>query len=135
MQKRTVIATSKAPAAVGPYSQAIKTPGLVFTAGQLGLDPASGEFAGADVAAQTRQAMRNLRAVLAEAGSGLAQIVKTTIFVVDLADFKTVNEVYGSFFGGEGEAPPARSTVQVAALPLGGLVEIEAVAIVASERV
>ncbi|MFP4395188.1 MAG: Rid family detoxifying hydrolase [Anaerolineales bacterium] len=135
MQKRTVVATSKAPAAVGPYSQAIKTPGLVFTAGQLGLDPATGEFAGADVAAQTRQAMQNLRAVLEEAGSGLAQIVKTTIFVVDLADFKTVNEVYGSFFsgeGGEGGAPPARSTVQVAALPLGGLVEIEAVAIVAS---
>jgi 2-iminobutanoate/2-iminopropanoate deaminase len=131
MQNRTVVATSKAPAAVGSYSQAIKTPGLVFTAGQLGLDPASGEFAGKDVAAQTRQAMQNLRAVLEEAGSGLAQIVKTTIFVVDLADFKTVNEVYGSFFG-EDATPPARSTVQVAALPLGGLVEIEAVAVVAS---
>ena len=131
MQNRTVVATSKAPAAVGPYSQAIKTPGLVFTAGQLGLDPASGEFAGADVAAQTRQAMRNLRAVLEEAGSGLEHIVKTTIFVVDLAHFKTVNEVYGSFFG-EDATPPARSTVQVAALPLGGLVEIEAVAVVAS---
>ena len=131
MQNRTVVATSKAPAAVGPYSQAIKTSGLVFTAGQLGLDPASGEFAGADVAAQTRQAMRNLRAVLEEAGSGLEHIVKTTIFVVDLAHFKTVNEVYGSFFG-EDATPPARSTVQVAALPLGGLVEIEAVAVVAS---
>ena len=132
MQKKIVVATSEAPAAVGPYSQAIKTPGLVFTAGQLGLDPASGEFAGADVAAQTHQAMENLRAVLKEAGSGLEHIVKTTIFVVDLAHFKTVNEVYGGFFGGEGGAPPARSTVQVAALPLGGLVEIEAVAVIES---
>jgi 2-iminobutanoate/2-iminopropanoate deaminase len=124
---RTVIATSEAPAAVGPYSQAIRIGDLVFTAGQLGIDPATGDFAGEDVAAQTRQALRNLRAVLEAAGSGLDQIVKTTIFLADLADFATVNRVYGEFFAAR---PPARSTVEVSALPLGGRVEIEAVAAV-----
>lgn len=129
---KTVISTSDAPAAVGPYSQAIKANGLVFTAGQLGLAPATGKFVlGADgvpdVAAQARRAMLNVQAILESAGSSLDNIVKTTIFVVDLADFKTINTVYAEFFTG---APPARSTVQVAALPLGGLVEIEAVALV-----
>jgi 2-iminobutanoate/2-iminopropanoate deaminase len=124
---KNVIATSDAPAAVGPYSQAIKANGFVFSAGQLGLDPQTGKFAGDDVASQARQAMLNLKAVLEAAGSGLDKIVKTTIFMVDLGDFKTVNAVYGEFFEG---APPARSTVQVAALPLGGLVEIEVVALV-----
>ncbi len=129
---KTVISTADAPAAIGPYSQAIKANGLVFTAGQLGLDPATGKFAlGAgettDVAAQTRRAMLNVRAILESAGSSLDNVVKTTIFVADLADFKTINGVYAEFFSG---APPARSTVQVAALPLGGLVEIEAVALV-----
>ena len=122
---RKVIATTEAPAAVGPYSQGIKTDQMVFTAGQLGIDPATGEFAGADITAQTQQAMENLQAVLRAAGSELKQIVKTTIYVTDLADFKTVNAVYGKFFA---QQPPARSTVQVAALPLGGLVEIEAIA-------
>lgn len=122
---RSAIATPKAPAAVGPYSQAIRVGDLIFTAGQLGLDPATGTFAGEDVAAQTCQAMRNLQAILESAGSGLEQIVKTTIFVTDLADFKTVNRVYGEFFTGD---PPARSTVEVSALPLGGRVEIEAIA-------
>ena len=124
---KTAINTAKAPAAVGPYSQAVKTGNLVFTAGQLGLDPATGEFAGGDVAAQTRQAMENLRAILEAAGTSLDQIVKTTIFVADLADFQTVNAVYAEFFE---HAPPARSTVEVAALPLGGLVEIEVIAVV-----
>jgi 2-iminobutanoate/2-iminopropanoate deaminase len=124
---KTAINTAKAPAAVGPYSQAVKTGNLVFTAGQLGLDPATGEFAGDDVAAQTRQAMENLRAILEAAGTSLDQIVKTTIFVADLADFQTVNAVYAEFFE---HAPPARSTVEVAALPLGGLVEIEVIAVV-----
>ena len=128
---RKVIATSAAPAAVGPYSQAIKTDQLVFTAGQLGLDPATGKFAGEDITAQTQQAMQNLQAVLLAAGSDMAQILKTTIYVVDLADFKTVNAIYGKFFI---QAPPARSTVQVAALPLGGLVEIEAVALLETFR-
>ncbi len=123
---KTVIATPNAPQAVGPYSQGIQAGGFIFTAGQLGLDPASGAFAGEDITAQTRQALRNLQAVLEAAGSGLDRVVKTTIFVVDMGDFKTVNAIYAEFFADE---PPARSTVQVAALPLGGLVEIEMVAV------
>ena len=123
---KTVILTPHAPAAVGPYSQAIKANGFVYTAGQLGLDPQTGAFAGADVAAQARQAMQNLKAILAAAGSDMSRVVKTTIFLVDMGDFKAVNAIYGEYFEG---APPARSTVQVAALPLGGLVEIEAVAL------
>ncbi len=122
---KDVITTDKAPGAVGPYSQGIKTDNLIFTAGQLGIDPQTGEFAGDDVAAQTRQAMENLRAVLQAAGADLEHVVKTTIFVADMQDFGTVNEVYGACFA---DAPPARSTVQVAALPLGGRVEIEMIA-------
>ena len=125
---KNVIATSNAPAAVGPYSQAIQANGFVYTAGQLGMDPKTGAFVSGDVADQARQAMLNLKAILAAAGSDVSQIVKTTIFLADMGDFKAVNAVYGEFFEG---APPARSTVQVAALPLGGLVEIEAVALVA----
>ncbi|MCD6344646.1 MAG: RidA family protein [Anaerolineae bacterium] len=124
---KTMIATPNAPQAVGPYSQGIQAGGFIFTAGQLGLDPASGAFAGEDITAQTRQALHNLQTVLEAAGSGLDGVVKTTIFVVDLGDFKTVNAIYAEFFADE---PPARSTVQVAALPLGGLVEIEMVAVV-----
>ncbi|MDY0020652.1 MAG: RidA family protein [Anaerolineae bacterium] len=123
---RSVVSTPHAPKAIGPYSQGIKANGFVFTAGQAGLDPATGKLAGEDIVSQTQQVMRNLQAILEEAGSSMDKVVKTTVFVVDLADFKTVNEIYGSFFTGE---PPARSTVQVAALPLGALVEIEAVAL------
>jgi 2-iminobutanoate/2-iminopropanoate deaminase len=123
---KTVIATENAPAAVGPYSQAIQVGDLIFTAGQLGLDPATGDLAGEDVATQTRQALKNIRAILEEAGAGMNQIVKTSIFVEDMADFQTVNAIYAEFFE---NAPPARSTVEVAALPLGGRVEIEAVAV------
>jgi 2-iminobutanoate/2-iminopropanoate deaminase len=125
-QMRSVVSTPHAPKAIGPYSQGIKANGFVFTAGQAGLDPATGKLAGEDIVSQTQQVMRNLQAILEEAGSSMDKVVKTTVFVVDLADFKTVNEIYGSFFTGE---PPARSTVQVAALPLGALVEIEAVAL------
>ena len=124
---KEIIATPDAPKAVGPYSQAVKANGFVFTAGQVGLDPATGKFAGEDLDTQARQAMRNIKAVLEAAGSSLDKIVKTTIFMVDLGEFKTVNATYGEFFEGE---PPARSTVQVAALPLGALVEIEVVALV-----
>ncbi|MBN1260808.1 MAG: RidA family protein [Anaerolineae bacterium] len=124
---RQVIASPEAPQAVGPYSQAIKVGQFVFTSGQLGLDPATGAFAGEDIVSQTRQALHNLDIVLQAAGSDLAHVVKTTIFVIDLGDFKTVNQIYGEYFE---SAPPARSTVQVAALPLGGLVEIEMVAVV-----
>jgi 2-iminobutanoate/2-iminopropanoate deaminase len=128
MSERTVIATDGAPRpyAGAPYNQAIRAAGLVFCAGQVGLDPASGTLVPGGVQAQTQRAMENLRAVLEAAGSTLDQVVKTTVFVADLADFATVNEVYATFFH---ELPPARSTVQVAGLPAGALVEIEAIAL------
>lgn len=122
---RKVVHTQHAPAAVGPYSQAIKTDDLVFASGQLGLLPESGELADG-LEAQARQALVNLAAVLEAAGSSIDRVVKTTIFLVDMADFSTVNGIYAESFVSE---PPARSTVQVAALPLGGLVEIEAIAL------
>ena len=122
---REIIATSAAPAAIGPYSQAVSTGALVFTAGQIGLNPATGKMA-EGVENQARQVMSNLAAILAAAGSSLDQVVKTTIFLQDMADFAAVNAIYGAAFSG---APPARSTVQVAGLPLGALVEIEAIAL------
>jgi 2-iminobutanoate/2-iminopropanoate deaminase len=124
--KREVISTKNAPAAVGPYAQAIRVGDFIYTAGQIALIPESGELVEGGIEAQTRQVMQNLASVLEAAGSSLASVVKTTIFVINLADFATINKVYGSFFMSD---PPARSTVQVAALPLGANVEIEAVAI------
>jgi 2-iminobutanoate/2-iminopropanoate deaminase len=124
MNKRKVISTSQAPAAIGPYSQAIRSGNLLFASGQLGLDPATGNLV-EGIEAQTRQALTNLQAVLAAAGGSIANVVKTTIFLADMADFATVNAIYAEVFRHE---PPARSTVQVAALPKGGLVEIEVVA-------
>lgn len=118
------IATSSAPAAIGPYSQAIRAGDYVFTSGQLGLDPASNKLK-SGVEAQAEQALDNLGAVLSEAGCGFGDIVKTTIFLADLSDFAVVNRVYGARFA---QDKPARSTVQIAALPLGGLVEIEVIA-------
>lgn len=122
---REIIATSAAPAAIGPYSQAVSTGALVFTAGQIGLNPATGKMA-EGVENQARQVMANLAAILAAAGSSLDQVVKTTIFLQDMADFAAVNAIYGAAFS---VTPPARSTVQVAGLPLGALVEIEAIAL------
>lgn len=121
--RKTVIATKNAPAALGPYSQAIKTDSYLFCSGQLGLDPVSGELADG-VKAQAELVLSNLAAVAAEAGATLDAVVKTTIFLKDMADFAVVNEVYASYFKGD---KPARSTIQVAALPKGGLVEIEAI--------
>lgn len=123
---RDVIHTDSAPKAIGPYSQAIRVGDFVFTAGQIALDPATGELAGATIEEQTRRALTNLMAVLEAAGSGLGKVVKTTVFLANLADFAKMNAVYGEFFPGN---PPARTTVQVAALPRGALVEIECVAI------
>jgi 2-iminobutanoate/2-iminopropanoate deaminase len=123
---RNAIATQAAPAAVGPYSQAIKTDGLIFASGQLGLDPTTGKLQ-EGVEAQTRQVLANLTAVLSAGGASMGDVVKTTIFLVDMGHFATVNAIYATAFP---SPPPARSTVQVAALPLGGLVEIEAVALV-----
>jgi 2-iminobutanoate/2-iminopropanoate deaminase len=123
--ERTAVQTANAPKAIGPYSQAIRAGELVFCSGQIPLDPATGEMVPGDVAAQTRQVMKNLEAVLRAAGADLAKVVKTTIFLVDLGDFARVNAAYAESFP---SAPPARSTVQVAALPKGALVEIEAIA-------
>jgi len=123
---RTQVMTNAAPAAIGPYSQAIHAGGLVFTAGQLGLDPTGGELA-AGAAAQADRALRNLSAILDAAGTSLERVVKTTIFLADMGDFAAVNEVYAAHFS---TPYPARSTVAVKALPKDALVEIEAVALV-----
>ena len=123
--KREIIATDKAPAAAGPYSQAIRVGDFVFAAGQVALDPATGRLVEGGIEAQTRQALTNLSAVLQAAGTSLANVTKTTVFLADIGDFKAMNGVYAEFFPA---APPARSTVQVV-LPLGARIEIEAVAI------
>jgi len=122
---RQVIHTANAPKAIGPYSQAIRAGAMIYTAGQLGLNPATGELV-SGIAEQTRQALQNLAQVLEAAGSGLEHVVKTTVFMQDLGEFAVMNSVYAEFFPQE---PPARSTVQVAALPRGGQVEIECIAL------
>jgi 2-iminobutanoate/2-iminopropanoate deaminase len=129
MPKLDRVNTSAAPAAIGPYSQAIIANGLAYTAGQIPLDPASMELVGGDdAAAQTEQVMRNLRAILEAAGASLDSVVKTTVFLADMNDFGAMNDVYGRHFG---EHRPARSTVQAARLPKDVRVEIEAIAVVA----
>jgi 2-iminobutanoate/2-iminopropanoate deaminase len=125
MPDATAILTDRAPAPVGPYSQAICSDGFVFCSGQVGLDPKTGKIVAGGVATEARQVLDNLTAVLASAGLTLSDIVKTTIFLVDISDFAAVNAVYGERMG---VPPPARSTVAVAALPLGARVEIEAIA-------
>ena len=124
---KKVITSEKAPKALGPYSVAVRTGGLVFTSGQLGLDPQTGNLVPGGIEAETRQALINLGHVLADSGSGLEVVVKTTVFLRDMADFPKMNTVYAEFFP---ENPPARSTVQVAALPKNGAVEIETIALV-----
>jgi 2-iminobutanoate/2-iminopropanoate deaminase len=119
-----IVHTAKAPAAIGPYSQGVVANGFLFTAGQIAIDPATGQIVAGDVAAQTERVMANLTAVLSEAGASWSNVVKTTVFLHDMGDFPVVNEVYGRALG---EARPARSTVQVAALPRGVLVEIDAI--------
>ena len=125
--KRKIISTQHAPAAVGPYSQAVQIGDLIYSAGQIPLVPETGKMVEGGIEAQTRQVMHNLSAVLEAAGSSLSNVIKTTIYVTDLTDFAAINQVYGSFFEVD---PPARSTVQVVALPLGAQVEIEVVAAV-----
>ena len=122
---KAAIATAGAPGAIGPYSQAIATGGLLFVSGQIPLDPASGEMVAGGIEPQTERVLENLGAILAAGGCSFADVVKTTIFVVDLAHFATVNTIYGRAFT---QPFPARATVQVAALPRGALVEIEAIA-------
>lgn len=129
--KKKIVHTEKAPGAVGPYSQAVRIGDLVYTAGQIALDPATGQMVEGDVQAQTDRVLQNLQAVLKAAGSSLKNVVKTTVFLQDMGDFKAMNEVYGRYFD---KKPPARSAVQVAALPLGAQVEIEAVAFVKKKK-
>ena len=123
---REIIATTKAPAAIGPYSQGIRAGGLVFFSGQIPIDPATGDVCNGTIADQAELVMSNIAALLDAAGIGFDNVVKTTIFLTDLADFAVVNAVYGSRFGQE---PPARSTVEVSALPKGVKIEIEVVAV------
>jgi 2-iminobutanoate/2-iminopropanoate deaminase len=129
MTDRQRIHTQHAPAAIGPYSQAIVAGGLVHCSGQVALDPATGALVAGDVAAQTRRVLANLAAVLAAAGSGFEHVVKCTVYLADMTDFAAVNQVYGEHF--PGDAPPARATVEVARLPKDARVEIDCVALVA----
>ena len=123
----TAIHTEKAPAAIGPYSQAVKAGNTIYVSGQIPIDPATGEFAGTQIQAQTRQSLNNIRNIMAETGTDMSSIVKTTVLLADIKDFAAMNEVYAEFFS----APyPARAAFQVAALPKGALVEIEAIAVV-----
>lgn len=127
MKQKSAIETSNAPGAIGPYSQGMKTGDLLFTSGQLPIDPATGKMVDGSVADRAHQAIKNLKAVVEAAGGNLADVVKTTVFLADIGDFQEVNTVYAEYF----ESPfPARSAFQVAALPLGAALEIEAVVII-----
>lgn len=128
---KKIVSTDKAPKAIGPYSQAVRIEGLVYTAGQVGLEPASGELVEGGIEAQTRQVLTNLKHVLEAAGSGLNYVIKTTVFLKDMNDFASMNGVYAEFFP---EHAPARSTIAVAGLPKGALVEIEAVSLLTPSR-
>ena len=125
--KRQIVQTDNAPGAVGPYSQGTRTDQMVFTAGQIPLDPATGKMVAGDIQDQTRQSLKNLQAVLEAGGAGLDSVMKTTVFLQDMGEFKLMNEIYAEFFP---DNPPARSAVEVAALPLGARVEIEAIGLV-----
>jgi len=124
---KSAVHTEKAPAAIGPYSQAVKAGNTIYVSGQLPIDPATGQFAGEDIASQTRQSLTNIRNILAQAGADMSSVVKTTVLLQHIGDFAAMNEVYAQFF----EAPyPARAAFEVAAIPKGALVEIEAVAVI-----
>jgi 2-iminobutanoate/2-iminopropanoate deaminase len=125
---KTAIATPDAPAAIGPYTQAVRSGDLLFTSGQIPLDPATGQMISGGITEQTERVVTNLRGVLTAAGLSFAHVVKTTVFLKDMRDFAAMNEVYGRAFAAEGIIAPARSTVQVAALPKDALVEIECIA-------
>ena len=123
---REIIATDQAPKAIGPYSQAVKTAGLIFTSGQIAIDPATQQVVAGNVAAQTDRVLKNLTAVLQASGSGLGKVLRCTVFLKNMGDFAAMNEVYGRYFN---QAPPARSTVEVARLPKDVLVEIDVIAL------
>jgi 2-iminobutanoate/2-iminopropanoate deaminase len=122
---RETVSTPKAPSAIGPYSQAVRSRGFLFCSGQIPLDPATGKMVEGGIKVQTERVLQNLEAVLTSGGASLQSVVKTTVYLTDLADFPAMNSVYGTFFP---EEPPARATVQVAELPAGALVEIDAIA-------
>lgn len=124
---KETISTDRAPGAIGPYSQAVKTGGMIFCSGQIPIDPATGEFVSDDVAEQTEQVLKNLSAVLEAAGSKLGDVVKTTVFLANMDDFAAMNEVYGTYFN---DNKPARATVQAARLPRDARVEIDCIAVV-----
>ena len=128
--QRTMISTTNAPAAIGPYNQAIRLGQFVYTSGQIALDPATGELIGEDVQTQTHRVFRNLQAVLHSAGTSLAGVVKTTVFLARMSDFQDMNTVYATYFDGPDNLLPARTTVAVAELPRKALVEIECVALI-----
>ncbi len=128
MQAKTAIHTEAAPAAIGPYSQAIRVGDMLFTSGQIPTDPKTGNFVPGGIKEQTRQVLENLKAILAQAGIDFTHVVKTTVFLESMADLAAMNEVYATYLAPAGAIPPARSTVQVAALPKGALVEIEVIA-------
>jgi len=128
--QKTAVSTPGAPAAIGPYSQAIRVGNLVYTSGQIALDPASGQLVSGGIAEQTTRVLENLKAVLAAAGASLDKVVKTVVFLKDMNDFAAMNAVYGSYLAPAGAVPPARSTVEVAGLPRDSLVEIEVIATV-----
>ena len=123
---KEIVATDKAPRAIGPYSQAVRAGQMLFASGQIPIDPATGEFVAGGIAEQTEQVLRNLSAVFEASGASLNQVVKTTVFLADMDDFTAMNEVYGRFFS---ENPPARATVQAARLPRDAKVEVEAIAV------
>ena len=127
-QVKTAISSKEAPAAIGPYSQAVRSGETLFASGQIGLDPATGQLVAGGVAEQTKRVFENIKAVLAEAGLDLTHVVKTTVFLKSMGDFAAMNEVYATYLAPEGVIPPARSTVAVAGLPKDALVEIEVVA-------
>jgi 2-iminobutanoate/2-iminopropanoate deaminase len=127
--QKHAISTTDAPAAIGPYSQAIRSGDFVFTSGQIPIDPATGDLVAGGITEQTTRVLHNLKAVLAASGLGFAQVVKTTVFLKNMADFSAMNAVYASHFEADGVSAPARSTVQVAALPKDALVEIECIAL------
>lgn len=122
---KKIVATGSAPKAIGPYSQAVISGGMIFLSGQIALDPETGKLTGEDVTAQTERVLQNIKAVLEAAGSSFDNVVKTTVYMVDLSAFVEMNRVYGKYFR---DMPPARATVQVASLPAGALIEIDAVA-------
>jgi 2-iminobutanoate/2-iminopropanoate deaminase len=127
-QSKTAISTQEAPAAIGPYSQAVRVGNLLFASGQVGLDPATGQMVAGGIAEQTVRVLENVKAVLTQAGLSMAHVVKTTVFLKSMGDFAAMNEIYAKYLAPEGVVPPARSTVAVAALPKDALVEIEVIA-------